>query len=233
MTLEQTPATARTDVRRTTAAGTTTPARPFYKRGMVLTTGAVAWGLDSAILGSDPHGKLEEALSSITSGTFQLGILGLLTVLWTTKALDAGRLARFFLRLEGVVLALAMGSTLVDGIGVSDLDKVGWVLLDLCWPLSTLGMFLIGIRIAIAGRWHGRSLLAARGRVVGSSCRQPCSFRPASSPAPRPPGCAAGCRRRTPGSRAPSRSRTAARSPATGSPSGRCRPAWRGSAATG
>jgi hypothetical protein len=123
---------------------------------MLLTTGAVAWGLDSAIFGSDPSGSFEEAVSSITSGTFQLGIMGLLTVLFATKALGAGRLARFFLRLEGVILLGAMASTFVDGIGVSDLDKTGWVLLDMFWPLSMLGMFFIGIRVAIAGRWHGK-----------------------------------------------------------------------------
>jgi hypothetical protein len=61
------------------------------------------------------------------------------------------------LRVETVVLALAMCSTLVDSIGVSDLTQPGWLLLDLCWPLSMLGMFLIGIRIAIAGRWTGPS----------------------------------------------------------------------------
>ena len=109
------------------------------------------------ILGSDPHGSFEEAVSSITSGTFQLGLLGLLTVLAATKALGEGRLARGFLRLEAVVLVFAMGSTFVDGIGVSDLDKVGWILLDMTWPLSMLGMFMIGIRIAIAGRWHGKA----------------------------------------------------------------------------
>jgi len=158
MTLEQTPVTARTDVRRPAAVTpTTTPTRPFFKRGMLLTTGAVAWGLDSLILGSDPHGSFEEAVSSITSGTFQLGLLGLLTVLAATKALGEGRLARGFLRLEAVVLVFAMGSTFVDGIGVSDLDKVGWILLDMTWPLSMLGMFMIGIRIAIAGRWHGKA----------------------------------------------------------------------------
>ena len=161
MTLEQTPAAARTDVRRPSAATGTTPtrpsARPFFKRGMLLTAGAVAWGLDSLILGTDPSGTWEEAISSITSGTFQLGLLGLLTVLFATKALGDGRLARFFLRLEGVVLFFAMGSTFVDGIGVSDLDKAGWVLLDMSWPLSMLGMFLIGLRVAIAGRWHGRA----------------------------------------------------------------------------
>jgi hypothetical protein len=158
MTLEQTPAAARTDVRRPgSSSAPTRPTRPFYKRGMLLTSGAVAWGIDSLIFGTDPDGQFEEAVSSITSGTFQLGLIGLLTVLFATKALGDGRLARFFVRLEGVVLVFAIGSTIADGVGVSDLDKAGWALLDAFWPLSMLGMFLIGVRIAIAGRWHGRS----------------------------------------------------------------------------
>ena len=50
-----------------------------------------------------------------------------------------------------------MASIFVDTIGVSDLSQTGWLMLDLCWPLSMLGMFFIGIRIAIAGRWRGLS----------------------------------------------------------------------------
>ena len=156
MSVQHTPAPARSDVRRPASVGASTPARPFFKRGMLLTVGAVAWGLDSLIFGTDPSGRLEEALSSITSGTFQLGIMGLLTVLFATQALGEGRLARFFLRLEGVLLVGAMASTFVDGIGVSDLDQTGWLILDMFWPLSMLGMFLIGVRVAIAGRWTGK-----------------------------------------------------------------------------
>ena len=154
MSVQHTPAPARSDVPRRPV--TTAPTRPFYKRGMLLTAGALAWGIDTAIFGSDPSGSFEEATSSLTSGTFQLGLLGLLSVLYATNALGEGRLARFFIRLEVVILGFAIGSTIVDGIGVSDLDQVGWVLLDLCWPLSMLGMFLIGVRIAIAGRWRGK-----------------------------------------------------------------------------
>jgi hypothetical protein len=158
MTLEQTPATARTDVRRPVAAsGAGAPARPYYKRGMLLTAGALAWAVGMSILGSDPSGATEEAIFSTVSGLFQIGVLGLLTVLYQSQALGEGRLARFFLRLEALVLLLATGSTFVDGIGVSDLDQAGWMMLDLCWPLSMLGMFLIGVRIAIAGRWRGVS----------------------------------------------------------------------------
>ncbi|MCB0893954.1 MAG: hypothetical protein H6529_05785 [Nocardioides sp.] len=162
MTLEQTPVTARTDVRRPAAATlpatpTRPPARPYFKRGMLLSTGALAWAAGMVVIGSDPSGGTEEAVFSTVSGLFQIGLLGLLTVLWQSQALGEGRLARFFLRLEAGVLLLAIASTFVDGIGVSDLDKTGWLLLDLCWPLSMLGMFLIGIRIAVAGRWRGLS----------------------------------------------------------------------------
>jgi hypothetical protein len=158
MTIEQTPTAARTDVRRPPAAsGTTTPTRPYRKRGMLLTAGALAWAAGMVAMGSDPSGATEEAVFSTVSGLFQVGVLGLLTVLWQSQALGEGRLARFFLRLEAVVLLFAIGSTFVDGIGVSDLDQAGWMMLDLCWPLSMMGMFFIGIRIAIAGRWRGAS----------------------------------------------------------------------------
>ena len=157
MTLEQTPAPARSDVRRSAPTLTAGTARPFFKHGMVLTVGAVAWAATQVAVGIDPHGQTEEAVYSLTSGIFQIGLLCLLNVLWRTQALGTGRLARFFIRLETVILLLAIGSTISDGIGVSDLDEVGWILLDMNWPLSMLGMFLIGIRLAIAGRWNGAS----------------------------------------------------------------------------
>ena len=155
--VQHTPAPARSDVPRRTASGAATPSRPFFRRGMLLTGGAVAWGIDSLVLGTDPSGTFEEAMSSLTSGVFQLGLLGLLTVLYATKALGDGRLARFFIRFEAVLLLFAIGSTVADGIGVSNLDQPGWAMLDAFWPLSMLGMFFIGIRIAIAGRWHGKA----------------------------------------------------------------------------
>lgn len=156
MTLEQTPAPARSDVRRPAPAGSATP-RPFRTRGWMLTGGALAWAATTLAFGTDPTDSTEVAVYALGSGLFQIGLLALLTVLWSTQALGAGRLARFSLRLEAVLVTLAIASTTVDGLGVSDLDQVGWILLDLTWPLSMLGMFAIGIRIAIAGRWSGVS----------------------------------------------------------------------------
>jgi hypothetical protein len=156
MTIEQTPAAARTDVRRPAAVtGSTRPTRPFRVHGTVLTIGAVSWAITQAVNGIDPHGATEEAVYSLTSGIFQVGLLCLLRVLWRTQALGEGRVARFFIRFVFGLVVLAIGSTVADGLSVSNLDQTGWLLLDMFWPLSMIGMFGIGIRIAIAGRWHG------------------------------------------------------------------------------
>lgn len=155
MSIQHTPAPARSDVRRHVAAGSVGPARPFFLHGTVLTVGAVSWALAQAVNGIDPHGATEEAVYSLTSGIFQIGLLCLLRVLWRTQALGEGRLARFCIRLVAGMVVLAIGSTAADGFGVSNLDQAGWLVLDMFWPLSMLGMFLIGIRIAVAGRWHG------------------------------------------------------------------------------
>lgn len=158
MSIEQTPATARTDVRRSDIApGAAGPAHPFRGHGTVLTIGAVSWAVTQVLWGLDPHGAREEAVYSLTSGSFQVGLLCLLRVLWRTQALGEGRVARFFIRLVFGMVVLAIGSTAADGLGLTDMDQLGWILLDMFWPLSMLGMFGIGIRIAIAGRWHGAS----------------------------------------------------------------------------
>ncbi|WP_243061249.1 hypothetical protein [Nocardioides sp. SR21] len=156
MTFEQNPTPARSDVR-PPAASAPTPPRPFRTRGMLLTVGAVAWGIDTLVFGTDRTGTTEQVLSMLTGGVFQLGLLGLLSVLSTTGALGEGGLARFFIRVEIALVLLALGSTVADGIGVSDMDQAGRAMLDAFWPLSMLGMFFIGIRIAIAGRWHGKA----------------------------------------------------------------------------
>ena len=158
MSITQTSAPARSDV--TTGAATreapTSRTRPFRLHGTVLTAGALAWSAAIVAFGTDPGDKTLPLVGfALGSGLFQVGVLFLLRALWRTQALGTGRLARFFLRAETVVLSLAIGSTTVDALRLSDLDQIGWLLLDLCWPLSMIGMFAIGIRIAIAGRWQG------------------------------------------------------------------------------
>jgi hypothetical protein len=59
------------------------------------------------------------------------------------------------LHFEHVLLGLAITSTLT-WMFARQYEEQGWFLaLDAFWPLSMLGMFFLGIRIAIAGRWTG------------------------------------------------------------------------------
>ena len=147
MTLTQTP---------TSSAGTTA-ARPFLTHGRMLSLGAGAWATAILLVGNNPSGQPGLAITGIGAGLFQVGLLFLLRVLWRTRALGEGRVARTVLRVEAVLVSLAMCSTFVDAVDVSDLSQPGWALLDAFWPFSMLGMFFIGIRIAVAGRWKGAS----------------------------------------------------------------------------
>ena len=156
MTVSHSPAPARSDL-----AVTTVPQhagdRPYLRHGRMLTVGALAWSAAILLVGQAPQQGLGLVVFGIGSGLFQVGVLCLLRVLWRTRALGAGRFARAVLLVETLVLGLAMVSTFVDAIGVSDLTRTPWLVLDLTWPLSMLGMFFIGVRVAIAGRWRGLS----------------------------------------------------------------------------
>ena len=161
MTLEQTPAPVRTDVAATRTAIVTDPPhrpfRPFRLHGTMLTVGALAWVVAQGFVGVDPVGHRDEVAFSICSGMFQVGLLFLVRVLYRTGAIGGGRLAKAILRFEAVLILVAISSTVSDGLGTTDFDRWWFVVMDACWPLSMLGMCLIGIRIAIAGRWRGVS----------------------------------------------------------------------------
>lgn len=153
MTMQTAPTPARSDLPRATRVPTT--GRPFRRHGLMLSIGAVAWAGAMALFGLNQTETWPLILFGLGAGAFQVGLLSLLRVLWRTRALGDGRIARGVLRVEAGMLALAMASTFVDAIAVSDLTQPGWLLLDAFWPLSMLGMSLIGVRIAIAGRWKG------------------------------------------------------------------------------
>lgn len=156
MTIQHSPAPARSDVATSAPTGSS-PRHPYRLHGRVLSVGAAAWAASILAVGQDPRGTLGLAVFGVGSGLFQVGLLFLIRTLSRTRALGEGRFARGVLRVETFAVAMAMASTFVDAIGVSDLTEPAWLVLDLFWPLSMLGMFLIGIRIAIAGRWKGVS----------------------------------------------------------------------------
>jgi hypothetical protein len=158
MSLTKTSAPARSDV--TTDAspkpGAPNP-RPYFRHGTLLTAGALAWSSMIAVFGFDNESTAYQYAHNASAFLFQVGVLALVRVLWRTKAIGVGRVARTVLRIETGALALAMASTASDFLGVTNLDNPASLALDMFWPISMLGMFLIGIRIAVAGRWKGLS----------------------------------------------------------------------------
>ena len=66
-----------------------------------------------------------------------------------------GRQLPVAVRIERVLLTLATAWTVIHGL-FPDLRDAAWLAaLDVFWPLSMLGMFLIGIKVAVRGQWRG------------------------------------------------------------------------------
>jgi hypothetical protein len=156
MTINSSPPTARTDTVAATTPPATDPTRPVRLGGLAMAAGAAAWALGTVLTYDvDPvEGEYPLAYKA-SSLLFQLGLVALVAVQLRTRATGTGRLARGFLHVEHVMLALAIAASL-QWMLAPDLSENGFFLaLDAFWPLSMLGMAAIGIRIAIAGRWRG------------------------------------------------------------------------------
>ena len=172
MSRTTTPAPARTDDATVTAAVVAASARDevlerrldeaagvdltfVRRRGAYLAAGALVWATATFTVGSVPETSLGWAIQDLGGLVFQLGLMALLGVQARTMATGTGRVARAMIPVERVVLGLAMVWSLIHG-AVPPLRDAGWLaVLDVCWPLSMLGMFVIGVKIAIAGRWRG------------------------------------------------------------------------------
>ena len=173
MSLSTTPAPARTDgaAPRTPVAPVRRPASTRLVRagGLAVTVGSLAWAGGILALGLNPAPGWKGMAYDASSLLFQLGLVALVYVQLRTGATGTGRLARFFLHVEHVLLGLAITSTLTWMFARQFEEEAWFLALDAFWPLSMLGMFFIGIRIAIAGRWTG----AARWWPLGAESWAP------------------------------------------------------------
>jgi hypothetical protein len=173
MSLRTTPAPARTDA--APAPATSTPAGPVgatrlvRTAGVMVAVGTTAWAGGILAFGLNPAPGWKGLVYDTTSLLFQLGLVALVTAQLRTRATGTGRLARFFLHAEHVLLGLAIVSTLTWMFARQFEDEAWFLALDAFWPLSMIGMFAIGIRIAIAGRWTG----AARWWPLGAESWAP------------------------------------------------------------
>jgi hypothetical protein len=173
MSLSTSPAPARTD---SAPAGlAAAPARPAVaarsvrRAGVAVAAGSATWAAGILVFGLDPEAGWRGTTYNLTSFLFQVGLVALVTVQLRTGAIGTGRLARALLHVEHVLLGLAMLSTLMYAFLPEHREEAWFLALDAFWPLSMIGMFAIGIRIAVAGRWTG----AARWWPLGAESWAP------------------------------------------------------------
>ena len=135
-----------------TRAGTAAGVR---RAGTFVTAGALIWAASMVTVGNNPSDSLGITISDLAALPFQAGLFALVTAQLRTGATGLSRVARGMLRVEYVLLSLASLWTVLHGLFPAARDEVWLAVLDAFWPLSMLGMFIIGVKIAVAGRWKG------------------------------------------------------------------------------
>ncbi|WP_224401458.1 hypothetical protein [Pseudonocardia sp. ICBG1034] len=131
------------------------PAAATVRRaGVGLCAGAVAFaaGLAASTAVQDPA----SLWSHVGGLLFQGGLWGLLVVLHRTRATGDGRFGRGLLWTVAALLVPATVSSAVSLVAPPSATGATWyLLLDVCWPLSMLGMAVIGVTVAVVGRYRG------------------------------------------------------------------------------
>jgi hypothetical protein len=156
MNVTTTAAPARTDLAEAPrpSADELSPAA-VRNHALALSAGAAMWSAASFAYGFNPDTETGIKAQDLTGFAFQLGVLSLVTLQLRTRATGFTRKAVAALRVERVFLGLAMLWSLIHALVPSARDDVWLVALDVFWPLSMVGMFLIGIKVAFSGRWRG------------------------------------------------------------------------------
>lgn len=156
MNFSATPPTARTDLHSTPRPHSATPRHATIRTGGVaMAIGAATWAVGVAIVGFKPDSEAGIRTNDLTGLVFQCGLLALVHVHVMTRATGTKRRNRWMLEVERVLLVCAIAWTLSHALLPTQRDATWMSVLDFSWPLSMLGMFLIGVTIALKGRWRG------------------------------------------------------------------------------
>ncbi|HTJ34031.1 MAG TPA: hypothetical protein VL738_12440 [Dactylosporangium sp.] len=152
MTIRTEPIPARTDLPPVVTARIS--ARSTRALGLALTAGTLSWAAAIFTVGNNPTDSLGLTITDVGGGLFQLGLFALLAVQLRTSATGTTKVARGMLYVEHVLLTIATVWSFLHAI--PSLRDAAWLVpMDIFWPLSMLGMFVIGLKILFARRWRG------------------------------------------------------------------------------
>ena len=156
MSIITTPASARTDTAPPTSTTDVTALRRVTQRtGLAVLGGSLAWAATMVAVGNNPESAIGVSINDFGGLLFQLGLFALVGLQLRTGATGTSRVAVGMLKVERVLLSLAMTWTVLHGLVPSFRDDLWLAVLDVFWPLSMLGMAVIGVKIAFAKRWRG------------------------------------------------------------------------------
>ncbi|GAA1850229.1 hypothetical protein [Actinomadura bangladeshensis] len=120
--------------------------------GAAVVAGTAAWITGLLIAGNEIQDEIVP-VEIWGSMAFLLGVLCLVALVLSTNATGGGK-GRYIAIVEMVLFGPAL---IWCPLAVAyDGDTPGWVIpFDLCWPLSMLGMLVLGIAVARVGRYRG------------------------------------------------------------------------------
>ncbi|MEV8512008.1 hypothetical protein [Dactylosporangium sp. NPDC051484] len=152
MTIRTEPIPARTDLNPVVTSRISAGATRAL--GLALTAGTLSWVAAIFTVGNNPTDSLGQTITDLGGGLFQLGLFALLAVQLRTAATGTSRVARGMLYVEHVLLTVATVWSFAHAVPA--LRDAAWLVpMDLFWPLSMLGMFVIGLKILFTARWKG------------------------------------------------------------------------------
>jgi hypothetical protein len=125
------------------------------RRALTLTAGAVAWSAVSYAYGFNPDTETGVKVTDLGALAFQVGAMALVGLQLGTRATGPSRKAAAMLKVERVLLTLAMSWSVLHALLPGQRETVWMGVLDAFWPLSMVGMFVIAVKVAVAGRWRG------------------------------------------------------------------------------
>lgn len=131
------------------------PTRTARLTGALVAVGAVSWATSFLLVGGHSETETGKTVGDLMAIPFQAGLFALLALQLRTRAAGLGRGVRGFMYLELVLLSMATAWSFIHGLAPSLRDEAWLAVLDVSWPLSMLGMAVLGVKIALTGRWRG------------------------------------------------------------------------------
>lgn len=135
------------------ATGAYSPGR-VRTAGLLLAGGAAAWAVGTTIVGD----RIQEGihvLDTVTGMAFVVGVAALAWLVLTTRACGTG-VGR---AIPVVLLALLAGAFTVNaaslGYATHEEFPLPLMILDAAWPLGQLFVLVMGIAVAVVGRFRG------------------------------------------------------------------------------